>query len=357
MARDAESPERLVTRSPVLLVGAHGSPYSRKMRAVLRFRRIPFRWILRGSREDTGIPPVPVDLIPVLVLPGEGGGAPQAMVDSTFQIRKLEEMHRERSIRPPDPVLDFLDALIEDYGDEWLTKAMFHYRWAFAPDIFRASRVLPLDARLDLDDEKHAAFTKMFSERQIGRLGVVGSNPTTAPAIEAGYRRLLVCLDRLLRNRPFLFGARPSAGDFGIYGQLTQLVAFDPTSAAIAADVGPRAVAWVSHVEDLGGLEADPAGWLPAADALPALRPLLEEIGRTYAPFLIANAAALDSGAERVECEIDGVAWTQKPFPYQRKCLRALRAAHGALDGSVRRNVDAALAGTGCEILFGKEKP
>ena len=39
------------------------------MRAVLRYRRIPFRWVLRGSEDDVGIPPVPVDLIPVLVLP------------------------------------------------------------------------------------------------------------------------------------------------------------------------------------------------------------------------------------------------------------------------------------------------
>lgn len=93
------------------LVGAYGSPYSRKMRAVLRYRRIPFRWIVRGSREDVGIPPVPAQLIPVLVLPGQGGSADTAMIDSSPQIRRLEELHSDRRLIPPDPAMAFLDML------------------------------------------------------------------------------------------------------------------------------------------------------------------------------------------------------------------------------------------------------
>lgn len=316
------------------------------MRAVLRYRRLPFRWVLRGSEEDVGIPPVAVDLIPVLVLP-DG----TAMIDSTFQIRRLEALVAPRSLVPPDPVVAFLDALVEDYGDEWLTKAMFHYRWAHEADARHASRVLPFDQRLHLRPAVHEAGGRAFAERQIGRLAVVGSNPATAPAIEASYRRLLTILDARFQASPFLFGRRPAAADFALFGQLTQLARFDPTPAAVASDVAPRVIAWVNRVEDLGSLEVDDAAWAPRAEVVGALRPLLDEIGRTYVPFLVANAAAIQAGAKEVACDVDGTRWSQRSFPYQAKCLRWLREAHDGLGHEERRAVASALAGTGCEPL------
>ncbi len=336
------------------LVGAFASPYSRKMRALLRYRRLPFRWVLRGSRADLDTPAVPVALIPVLVLPSPEGDA--AMIDSTFQIRRLEADIAARAVTPPDPALAFLDALIEDYADEWLTKAMFHYRWAYAADAAKAAHVLPCDMNLDLPPDQLARAAKAFGDRQIGRLGVVGSNAATAPLIEASYRRLLGILDAHVQRMPFLFGQRPSAGDFGLFGQLSQLALFDPTPAALAAEVAPRVVAWVNHVDDLGGLDVDEDaaaadGWSARDTVATTLRPLFVEIGRVYAPFLVANAAALASGAAHVECHIDDTPWVQSPFPYQAKCLRWLREHYAGLAAADRAFVDTTLTGTGCEPL------
>ena len=112
--------------------------------------------------------------------------------------------------------------------------------------------------------------------------------------------------------------------------------------------------AWIGDFSKVGlsGITPEPSGWTAPAELPPALRALFAEVGRTHAPFLLANAEAVDRKAEKVETEIAGRPWVQKPFPYQRKCLAWLRESYGHLDESARKTVDAVLDGTGCETLF-----
>lgn len=214
---------------PLTIVGNEGSPYSRKMRAVLRYRRIPHRWVVSQGPEYRKTPPVPVQVIPVLVWHNEDGGMREAMVDSTPQILRLEREYTGRSLLPPDPALALLAALIEDYGDEWCTKFMFHYRWADQAGIAWARRHLMLQIDPGIGAAQLEQFASWFSERQIGRRAVVGSSEETRATLEGGYLSLLQKLDALIAQRRFLFGDRPSAADFGLYGQLSQLCGFDPS--------------------------------------------------------------------------------------------------------------------------------
>ncbi len=337
---------------PLTIIGNEGSPYSRKMRAVLRYRRIPHVWVAQLGPGYVPPPPVPVKVIPVLVWHNDDGTMRESMVDSTPQIQRLEREVTGRSLVPVDPVLAFLSALIEDYADEWGTKFMFHYRWTDEAGIAWARRHLMLQIDHSVPADKLDQFAQWFGDRQIGRRAVVGSSDETRNILEDGYQGLLQALNGLLEQRRFLFGDRPSPADFGLYGQLSQLCGFDPTSSRLAEQQAPRVVAWTERIEDLSGWVVGDAQWLQRDAALAALRPLLTEIGASYVPFLLANAAAKQAGSEQVICTIRGERWQQNVFAYQAKCLGWLREHFGRLPETDRGWLRAALYGTGCEALL-----
>lgn len=335
----------------IALSGAPGSPYTRKMLAVLRYRRIPYRFLPVSGPALEHLPRPKVQLLPTFYLPGPTGEL-EAVVDSTPIIRRLEEDREGRAVVPTDPAIAFLDELIEDYADEWLTKAMFHYRWAYQVDIDQAACILSCWRGFSVSDGTLAERAKLFADRQIGRLHVVGSNPVTGSVIEASYQRFLEAFEAHLRVQPFLLGRRPGSGDFAVYGQLTQLAQFDPTPMAVTLKTAPRVYAWVSLMEDQSGLEPRDADWMTPDAVAPTLIALLKEIGRVYPPVMLANAQALTTGAQMLTTEVDGQPWTQPPFAYQAKCLQWIRASHAALPTAARAAVDRILAGTGCEALF-----
>ena len=338
---------------PVQLVGGTGSPYTQKMLALLRYRRIPYA-ITWGQPETTcaalGVEAPKPTFMPTFFF--EEGGELTAHCDSTPIIRRLEADHAGRSVLPDDPALAFIDYLIEDFADEWCTKYMFHYRWHFAVDADNAGTKLPLSMDVSMPQEQFQQFKDYISQRQIERLWVVGSNEETAPIIDASYRRFLAAMEAHLANQPFMLGHRPGAGDFGLFGQLSQLVGFDPTPREIAHTVAPRTVGWVDRMPDGSGLIPEDSDWVAIENQPASLRGLIEEIGRVYTPAQVANAQAVMAQEKTWECEIDGARWHQRTFPYQAKCLHWTREQYGQLSAADQARVDALIAGTGIEPML-----
>ena len=341
------------SRPELVIRGAHSSPYSRKMRAVLRYRHIAHDWVVRGSRHDD-MPQASVPVIPVIGW-RDGDGWRDVMADSSPQITKLEAEYAGRSIVAPDPATAFLDFVLEDFADEWVSKAMYHYRWANPEDTEKSGRLLPLDSWLQLPDDKAAAAHDFFIDRQVSRRGLIGSSDENAAAIERSYERTLDALQAHLAEHTFIFGERPGRADFAMFGQLMPMLWWDPTPTAVAVERAPRAIMWIQWLDDLSWWRIDDEneGW-HAAEALPqTTRALFAEAGRTYAPFMVANHAALTAGADEVVCELEGAPYRQAPFKYQGKCLDWIRAEYAALTDADRSRVDTFLAGTGCEVLVG----
>ena len=341
----------------IKVFGAPASPYTQKMISILRYRHIAYEVFMgdvpgRLSRLEGIEPPKPI-LLPTLLLEDESGKL-KATTDTTPIIRRLENEYPNRKLLPEDPALSFINYLLEDFGDEWVTKYMFHYRWYFDKDADNASTILPLsDLAVNMPDEILKDAKKYVHDRQTGRLWVVGSNDTTADLIDSSYKRFLKLMDDHLSTSKFLFGEKPSSADFAIYGQLTQLIGFDPTSREIAYDTALRLVSWQDVMADLSGHDVDNSNWTPLEESPASLKEIMKEFGRMYVPALLANANAIMQGEETWETEIDGSVWKQKAFPYQAKCLKWIKEEFAALNENDQSRVKTFLDGTGCEILLG----
>jgi len=325
------------------VVGSAGSPYSMKMRAIFRYRRIPHIWEHLSGRVKDETADVRPLLIPMVKFPDGGDWR----VDSTPIAYELEERYSERSILPPDPVHRFLAELIEDMADEWLTKVMFHYRWYYEPDQAFAAWWIASDG-LSADSVPRAereAFAHEFGQRQIERMGIVGCTEENKPVIEETYRRILEALETRCGLEGYLFGTRPALADFGLFGQLKTL-SDDPTPRAEMSRIAPTVLHWIRQTDDLSGNDGE---WFSTNTVLPeAVTELLQVCGEAYLPFLAANMRALEVGGEEVTLSIFGKPYAQLPFRYQGKCYSRLRSLYGRLEGGEKQRADALLEPTGC---------
>ena len=337
--------------NPLELIGGVGSPYTRKMVSYLRYRRIPYR-IIWGDPASTldkkKIEKPKPSLLPTFIL-ADDNNILKAVTDSTPIIRRLEREFSGRGTIPNDPVLSFINYVLEDFADEWGTKYMFHYRWHDKVDADNAGTILPLQTLGVLPDDMLMNFKTMISQRQIDRLWVVGSNKSTAAIIDASYRRILELLEKHFTKNPFLLGKRPSSADFALFGQFSQLVNFDPTPRSIAHQTSLRTVAWVGLMEDQSGLKIKEDGWMTVDNAIEQLTDFFKELSRGYIPALIANHEAIEKGDKEWEATIDNCLWKQKSFPYQSKCLKWVNDEYNLLSESDKKKIDVFFQKTGCE--------
>jgi glutathione S-transferase len=320
------------------IYGGLGSPYSMKLRAVMRYRRLPHVWRQMQMGDERVFKHVKAPVIPVVqFMDGAWHN------DSTPMIFALERLHAERSVLPKDPACAFLAYLLEDFADEWGTKAMFHYRWFRERDQKQMSEWLAFDRLRAPGRAAVIGAAATFRERQVGRMPIVGCTPENAPIIEESTRRILAVFEAFVTEQPYLFGSRPSLADFGWFGQMSQL-AVDPTPQDMMRAEFPFAFRWVQELDDASGVEGEWSG------VSGAVKDLLKLAGEVYFPFLLANARAVAADKETFSVELLGRAYSQSAFKYQAKCLSELRAAYARLGGAA----DALLAEAGClEALRG----
>ncbi len=317
------------------IFGSELSPYSVKVRSFFRYKNIDHDWIPRSPAVQAEFQKyAKLPLVPLVVTP-EGEG----IQDSTPILERFEASHPEPSVIPDDPALAFVSALLEEYGDEWGNKWMFHYRWRYQPDVWSTAERIALQMMGAQGPLAVAQARAAVAERMTGRLGFVGSNATTEPVIEASFAKALSLIEAHLASRPYLLGGRPAMADFGLWAQLYE-AATDPTPGALMRASAPKAMAWVQRM-----LSPREEGGFETLDALaPTLVPLLsQEVGALFLPWSAANAAAIERGDKSFTTDLAGTQWTQEPQKYHARSL-----------AEIRRKFVAARRATGLEPLLAK---
>jgi len=295
--------------APHRIFGSELSPYSVKVRAYFRYKGIPHEWIVRSASNAAEYQRhARLPLIPLVVTPED-----TAMQDSTPILERFEAEQPDPTIHPGDPVSGFVSALLEEFGDEWGNKWMFHYRWTYEPDQWScAERIARDQLPAAAPAEQLRAAAGAIRERMIPRLSFVGSSAQTRPLIESSFERTLALVEAHLARRPYLFGSRPAFGDFGLAFQLYECLT-DPTPSAAIRARAPRTRAWIERM-----LDPKSEGPFETWDALgPTLAPFLrDEVAGLFLPWSTANARALAAGEAEFELLLAGRPFRQQTQKY-----------------------------------------
>ncbi len=330
--------------APYTLYVMSNSPYSDKIRMYLRLKGLPVLEVRENlrNREQVLRARTGRTMVPVVITPAD-----EALNDSTHITRTLEAACPVPPLRPADPGRRGLDALLEDYADEWVVRVMLASRWLHEPDAEQNRTVIAADMTCGAPEVELAAAREVFPQGIMATLPPMGATRETLGFLRDDLSGLLTDLDALFAEHRFLGGAEPTVADLAFYGQLNQ-IRRDPTGRVMVGDPGRAHGRWLADLER----RADGAAAEHAGDAAPdgeALAPLARRIARTYLRFAVANAKALEEapkGPLAVELA-DGVPFQAARAGYNRKCLQALlaeleaavaaagRLAGGAADGEI----------------------
>jgi glutathione S-transferase len=295
--------------APLRVIGLAMSPYSLKVRSVLRYKKIPFEWIDRSRKNEKLFQRhARVQLIPLVLFSDD-----DAMQDSTPIIERLEAEHPERSIHPPTPAARFVSELIEEFGDEWCNKLMFQYRWGPRKDaVSAAARISSLMLPSYPMRALRPLLIPFMIRRMVPRMAFAGANATNKPHLERSWFRTVELLEAHLAERSYLFGACPAFGDYGVWGNLNPAYS-DPTCGAHLRGNAPAVVRWIERMDD----PKQEGDFEPLAGLMPTLGPLLrEQVAGRFLPWSLANARALAAGEPQTRLEFDGAPYQQKTFKY-----------------------------------------
>lgn len=335
------------------LYGGPISLYTGKARAYMDWKQVPYTEVLSTADvyKEIILPRVGWPVIPVLVTDTD-----ETVQDTSEIIDHFEALEPEPSVYPPGPVQKFAALLIEVFGDEWMKLPAMHYRWNYNEDW-----ILTQFGALSAPDASPAEQREIGEKRAgpfRGSLPFLGVHPETRGPIEESYEGLLSELSTHFEQHDFLFGSRPSIGDYGLIGPLYAHNYRDPKSGEMMKATAPRVARWV---ERMVTPPSPRGGDFIADDKVPdTIVPLLNRFAVEYLPVLEKTVAAFNAWAAAQEAgteipralgmhefTLGGVTTQRAIFTFDLWMLQRPLDFYAGLGGSDKKAADALLEKAG----------
>jgi glutathione S-transferase len=326
------------------------SYFSAKVRPALRYKRLWYDEVHADYgliRERTGL-----NFIPVLITPDD-----EAWQDSTDIYDRLEARHPDPPLFPATPLQRIAAHLVELYSDEFGTVPAMHYRWG--SELGESSARARFIAMIGNEELGTAAAARMARARI-----ALGATDANATAIEAHTRELLDALSAHFAAMPYLLGARMSFADCALMGPVYGHFFNDLVSRRLLLETARPVVGWI---ERCNSPNAPAQGeWLRDDALAPTLRDVLGAMGRDAAPTICAglgvferwadtaprDGAALPRAVGQIESTLRGQPLVRFAGSYAPYLVQRVLGDYRGLDAAARARVDAAVAGTGWEVVL-----
>jgi glutathione S-transferase len=199
------------------------SPYAAKIRAILRYKGIPFEEKTVDPADRRELKRLSGQVAVPVIRDGE-----RVVADSTAIARYLDEKYPARPILPADAALRARALLLEEWADEGLPRVIQPVRWLIPENAKKTLALMrsPYPAGA-IQDAKWAVISRITLWDQRRKYG---PRPPARPNAAHILNRLAEAMDILdgaLAETGWLAGPEPTVADFAAWGFLNFLEALD----------------------------------------------------------------------------------------------------------------------------------
>ena len=328
------------------------SLYSGRARSYLIKAGIPFREYSPGheSFKADVLPKAKLPTIPTLVT-DQG----EVIRDGAAIIEHFE-VANGRPFQPASAKQRVLSALFDMIGSDGLLRPAMHYRWNYLAENegFLDYHFLHSQRLTETREEK--------TQYMMGRMKTVselwGVVPERFELIEALYVELLAALNKHFEQVPYLFGWKPSIGDFGLIAPLYAHLGRDPAPAQLMKQKAIRVYRWVERMNrsDQDASEFFAAGEdylendvipdtlvgvlkILAEDLVPETQAAAEVINQWLAENKPAAGAPVDRFFDKASFEVRGQEIHSVAQGYRFYMLQRVQTLYAELDADEQADV------------------